>query len=238
MIAAGMSPHTVTLMTDLDTGCRISGSYVPGRKSKKKVDCHRSTIPNSMGKVSRSSKVSKALVKKGIVKRESCAIGDIPQSLDSSVKTSLDVLTHRIASEPVSRGKRKRAMKRARLQSRDAFVRTALRAKLAADSQDGFGTALADFQEMSAAIEQELSPVESGTVREPEQKPRKPKWLSGELPRSKKLRSNQVDVERFNTLMSIPDFASDPMAAIEKHLINIKRKQEEKSRVRESMQLQ
>ena len=182
-----------------------------------------------MGKISKSTKVAKALVKRGITKTDSTISAAVVTPVNSKSTKSkpvgqtrprLEELSEIIATAPVSRGKRKRAMKRARIISRQGFVEAALRAKRSADNKDGFGAALGDFEDMADAIND--SPEE---IKEPLKpvKPAKCKWQSGALKRDQKLKADRVDVERFNTLMSIPDFAADPLAAMEKHLLSVKR---------------
>ena len=165
-----------------------------------------------MGKSIRA-KSSKTLVKKdaGIAKTS---------------QEKLEEMKRVIAVEPVSRGKRKRAVKKARLESRKEFVRTALRSKNSVESIASFGEALADFSELANAIDCESN----DTPEKPEisSKPKKVKWLSGALKRGKKAEADALDINRYRALLSVPDFASDPLAAMEKHLLHAKQKREEK----------
>lgn len=183
-----------------------------------------------MGKISKAAKVSKALVKKGISKSV-----DNPKSSTDELQPRLEKLSSLIADEPVSRGKRKRAVKRARIESRKAFVEAATKSKKASSDKEGLGCALGDFDEMNEVVDQELAPIP--IVSPVVAKEKKPKWRTGALKRSEKQRSDAVDLERFNKLMCIPDFASDPMAAMEKHLLNLKRKKEEKEQAKIQMEV-
>lgn len=146
---------------------------------------------------------------------------------DSQI-SKLDQLRSIIATEPASRGKRKRALKRARIESRNEFVSSALKSKNLADSKSSFGIALGDFGDLTAV-------VENGETDDHHEEPvtvvkntKKVKGLCGALKRNQKARSDALDVHRFHSLMEIPDFANDPMAAIEKHLLNQKKKREQK----------
>lgn len=167
-----------------------------------------------MGKAVRA-KIGKALVKKGT---------GITKPTPAQ---KLEELTKIISSEPVSRGKRKRAIKKARLEARKGFVAAALRTKQITDATRSFGSALGDFSEMSKAVFEDAHDVDTPKPVAP-LKERKSKWMKGALKRNEKLKADAVDVHRFQTLMGIPEFASDPMAAIEKHLLNAKKKREEK----------
>jgi hypothetical protein len=139
-------------------------------------------------------------------------------------KNSLEGLKNIIANEPVSRGKRKRAIKRARIESRKAFVAAAILSKRNSTFKDTLGSALGDFGDLCLAVSSEESiPNLSQTVKV------KAKWPSGSLSRVKKLQSDQLDIERYRSLMNIPEFTADPIAAMERHLRNIKRHKEEKS---------
>lgn len=168
-----------------------------------------------MGRGNKATKTSKSLVKKGISKSSTASA---PQ------KPSLEDLTNIIAHEPASRGKRKRAMKRARLESRKAFIEVALRSRKQICSTSEFGQALGDFADLEGAID-EITPP---TAVVAEEKTKKSKWSKGALKRSMKVKSDSLDLARFETLMSIPEFASDPLAAIETHLLNAKAKRDMK----------
>ena len=170
-----------------------------------------------MGKVSKATKISKSFVKKGISKSETTT---------AYTKPSLDDLTNIIENEPVSRGKRKRAVKRARLESRKAFVEAALNSRKHNVAVSGFGPALGDFNDLEEAIEE--SPLTTPLTPVITERHKKSKWTKGALKRDQKVKSDQLDVERFQTLMGIPDFASDPLAAMEKHLLNAKKKREQR----------
>ena len=167
-----------------------------------------------MGKATRA-KVNKSLVKKGsgITK--------------PTTATKLEELTKIIATEPVSRGKRKRAMKKARLESRKGFVAAALKSKQVADVTRDFGSALGDFTAMTEAVLEQVPVVDREKVLVSNME-KKQKWISGALKRNQKIKADAVDFHRFKTLMSIPEFATDPMMAMEKHLLNAKKKREEK----------
>ena len=183
-----------------------------------------------MGKISKATNVSKALVNKGISKSV-----DNPKSSTDEIQPRLQNFSSLIADEPVSRGKRKRAVKRARIESRNAFVEAAIKSKKATSDKQGLGCALGDFVEMNEVVDQELAPI--AIVSPVSAKEKKPKRKMGALKRSEKQRSDAVDLERFNKLMCIPDFASNPMAAMEKHLLNLKRKKEEKEQAKIQMEV-
>jgi hypothetical protein len=165
-----------------------------------------------MGKSARA-KSSRTLVKKdaGIIK---------------SPQEKLEEMKRVIAMEPVSRGKRRRAVKKARLESRKEFVLTALRSKKSVESEASFGEALADFSELAAAIDFQSN--EEPRKPEISTKPKKVKWLTGALKRGKKAEADALDIKRYNALMGVPEFSSDPLTAMEKHLLHAKQKREEK----------
>ena len=167
-----------------------------------------------MGKASRA-KSAKALVKKGT------GISKAPTA------TKLEQLTHIIGTAPESRGKRKRALKRARIESRNEFVTTALKSKKLADSSRTFGSALGDFSDLSAVVSEQ--PAEPAILTPVSKQTKRCKGPKGALKRNQKLKADAVDVGRVQTLLAIPDFAADPMAAIEKHLLSAKKKREDKT---------
>lgn len=167
---------------------------------------------NRMGKSTRA-KSSRTLVKKnaGIVK---------------SPQEKLEEMKRVIAVEPVSRGKRRRAVKKARLESRKEFVLTALRSRKSVESVASFGEAFADFSELVAAID--CQPYEEPHKSEISTKPKKVKWLTGALKRGRKAEADALDIKRYNALINVPEFLSDPLTAMEKHLLHAKQKREEK----------
>ena len=191
-----------------------------------------------MGKISKTTKASKALVKKRISKlpiRDPASLGGsdkdhtIKDEKVSPKRPSLKDISQMIASAPISRGKRKRAIKRARLEGRKAFASLALAAKKSADDVRGYGEALGNFQDMFNAIE---TSVEAAVVADPfvnAELPKHPKNKGGALKRKQKAQSDMVDVQRVNALFEIPEFSADPLSAIEKHLQNLKTKKEAKS---------
>jgi hypothetical protein len=187
-----------------------------------------------MGKVSKTGKISKTLVKKRIRKETPLAVTPmipnqiLPLSDSIPSKTRLNQLSTMIATAPISRGQRRRAMKRARLESRKAFAAAALQAKKSADNISGFGVGLGNFDEMVEAIETQNKGLPDETPTTATEKKKKCKWLSGALKKSKKDKADQVDITRVQTLLNIPDFANDPLAAMEKHLLNQKNKRQEK----------
>lgn len=129
-------------------------------------------------------------------------------------------------NEGISRGKRKRALKRANLMARKAFVASATSSRLEDVSSDKFGSGLGSFNEMAAAVTQIHQDVPDSDARKLRKNANKgPK---GALRRPQKLKSDQIDIHRVKTLMGVADFASDPIAAIEKHLLNVKNRQMEK----------
>jgi hypothetical protein len=145
--------------------------------------------------------------------------------------TKLEILTKVIATDPVSRGKRKRALKRARIESRNEFVRKALNSKRLVDSCRSFGEALGNLEDLSAAILEE--PMDEQVAKPTAQgKSRNSKALPGALKRSQKLKADQVDIDRFRALMSIPEFSNDPLGAMEKHLLHMKKREEKLERGR------
>ena len=183
-----------------------------------------------MGKVSKAGKISKALVKKGISKSTtSTVVATEPNQLPQLVnevpsKARLTQLSSMIATGAISRGQRKRAMKRARLESRKAFTASAISAKKTADNLSGFGAGLGNFDEMVEAIDDTCTTDTPTPVLK-----KSSKWMSGALKKGKKAQSDRVDISRVQTLLSIPDFSSDPMAAMEKHLLGLKNRREEKA---------
>jgi hypothetical protein len=188
------------------------------------LKCSSGSNPNAREKISRKiemGKASRAKVAKGLVKKDT-GINKI------TPVTKLELLTHIIAAAPESRGKRKRAIKRARIETRNQFVAAALKSKSVADSSRTFGSALGDFSDLTAAMtqnEQDVSPVTPNLSK----LTRRNKGPKGALKRNQKLKADSVDVGRVQTLLNIPDFAADPMAAIEKHLLNARKKREEKA---------
>jgi hypothetical protein len=164
-------------------------------------------------------KAARAKAPKGLVKR------DLEKPKSQSEK--IEEMKRIIAVEPVSRGKRKRAMKKARVESRKEFIQAALKSKLKTASISEFGGALGDFTEMVEAINAPVEAAQDDSNAIPP-KPKKAKWLSGALSKNKKAKADALDIQRFKTLMNIPDFASDPIAAMEKHLQHAKQKREEK----------
>ena len=116
-------------------------------------------------------------------------------------------------------GKKKAALRRIR---HNEFV--SLLAKQTADDRNSsFGNALGSFEEMVGAIDN-LQPCHPQLLVSFSKK--KSKRSSGELKRSHKSRADSVDIARYQALMSIPEFASDPLAAIEQHLLRINKKKE------------
>ena len=189
-----------------------------------------------MGKISKSAKVSKALVKRGISKsstRIETTNPDVEVEKKSKAKVSaappsLKEISKMIATAPISRGKRKRAIKKARLEGRKAFAAFAVASKKSADDVRGFGEALGSFKEMFEAIEppesnEQTEPAEETTVTKNKKK------LGGALKRNKKAQADLVDIQRVQALFQIPEFSADPLAAIEKHLQNLKAKKERTS---------
>lgn len=141
-----------------------------------------------------------------------------------------------LSGSALSRGKRKRALKRTRIETKKSFVSAALRSKNKVDRVNNFGQALGDFQDMEEAI----------TATTPEEKVAKPQTVRktiskykthGALKRNQKIRSDRMDVERCKTLMSIPEFAVDPLAAMEKHLIRQKENREAKAMKRDNTRM-
>lgn len=118
-------------------------------------------------------------------------------------------------------------MKRTRLESKKVFVATALASKKKSDNVSNFGTGLGDFQDMQEAMES-IIPTTVDTKPRLVKKPINKRIQKGAPKRNQKIKMDQLDVERYNTLMNIPDFASDPLAAMEKHLLHQKRVREEK----------
>ena len=185
-----------------------------------------------MGKISKSAKVSKALVKRGIAKsipRSDIKSENVDMEKEAVVKPSagqptLKEISKMIASAPISRGKRKRAIKKARLEGRKAFAAFAVASKKTADDVRGFGEALGSFKEMFEAIE----PTSDASNETTEEKPKATitKKLGGALKRNKKAQADLVDMQRVQALFQIPEFSSDPLSAIEKHLQNLKAKKE------------
>lgn len=189
-----------------------------------------------MGKTSKTTKASKALVKKRIAKMpvRDAGLTEVsdkkPISREGKVipkRQSLSEISQMIASAPISRGKRKRAIKRARLEGRKAFANMALAVKKSADDVRGFGEALGNFQDMFNAIEtcvEAGDPEPSNNIEACEV----PKKKGGALKRRQKAKSDMVDIQRVNALFQIPEFSADPLSAIEKHLQNLKTKKEER----------
>ena len=135
------------------------------------------------------------------------------------------------APTALSRGQRKRAMKKAVRVAREGFVKTALATKSKNDNVDNLGDALGNFGDMQEAIAAVQESIVSDARFERVlvgPKPKKAKQ-TGALKKSAKLKSDAVDIERFNKLIEIPEFSADPMAAIERHLQNVRRKKEEKA---------
>lgn len=186
-----------------------------------------------MGKISKSVKVAKALVKRGISKATSRPEEQsVPDSetvkynrSEAVSKPSLKEMSEMIATAPISRGKRKRAIKRARLEGRKAFAAMAVAAKKSADDVRGFGEALGSFQDMFNAIDSSdhSKVTESSAVSST---PVVPKKKGGALKRNQKEKSDLVDIQRVQALFQIPEFSADPLSAIEKHLVNLKAKRE------------
>lgn len=170
-----------------------------------------------MGKISSQVRQSKRSVKKGIVKSSTAT--------KSGRHNSLDELTHTISSEAVSRGKRKRAIKRAKLVARKAFVETALKSRSAETSSDKYGSALGSFREMEDAV---VIRDDAPEVLNKQKSGKKSKLQRGALKSSQKAKSDSIDIQRVKTLLNVPEFASDPIGAIERHLVNVKNRIESK----------
>ncbi len=141
-----------------------------------------------------------------------------------------------LSGSALSRGKRRRAVKRNRLETKKSFIAAALDSKKKVTSISNYGAALGDFKEMEEAIsgtKPEGKAHEPNTVRKTIHKHK----THGALKRSQKLRSDKIDVERCRTLMSIPEFASDPITAMEKHLLRQKQNRDAKSAKRDSIRM-
>ena len=189
-----------------------------------------------MGKISKSAKVSKALVKRGISKSLVRADNkaseiereDVMESKVSSEPANLKEISKMIASAPISRGKRKRAIKKARLEGRKAFAAFAIASKKSTDDIRSLGEALGNFKDMFDAIQT----TENINVTEPSEEEtvtKVTKKLGGALKRNKKRQADFVDIQRVQALFQIPEFSADPLSAMEKHLRNLKAKKEEKA---------
>ena len=178
----------------------------------------------------------------GQISKSKSRNGSVKKSLRKdtlkSVKTQAAPLSLReldTPTESMSRGRKKRALKRAKHVARKAFVEAALKSRATNNDNDKHGSALGNFSEMEAAA---VFADESNEDVDPEIIESKTKIRTGgALKRSQKIKSDAIDVSRFNTLMSISDFASDPMGAIEKHLVNVRRKSEEKEALRRPSRL-
>lgn len=170
-----------------------------------------------MGKVAKAREAQASVRKRisKLSKEPSCHPGT--SSFVSPVST---------VSDAISRGKRKRALKRANLMARKAFVASATSSRFEDVASDKFGSGLGSFNEMAAAVTQ----INQDGPDSCERKLRKnaSKGSKGALRRPQKLKSDQIDIHRVKTLMGVADFASDPIAAIEKHLLNVKNRQMEK----------
>ena len=185
-----------------------------------------------MGKISKKVQVSKALVKREISKvipRDEAAPSEKTSAAkkDGHVSTpppSLKEISKMIASAPISRGKRRRAIKKARLEGRKAFAAFAIASKKSVDDVRGLGEALGSFKEMFEAIDSTEVDKEEPSEDKPVEKT--VKKLGGALKRNKKAQADMIDIQRVQALFQIPEFSADPLSAIEKHLRNMKVKKE------------
>ena len=129
----------------------------------------------------------------------------------------------------LSRGQRRRIMKRSSLQAKKQFVELALGKKQKVDNLTNFGS-LGDFDEMLDAVVKSNTTESVDDSHIARRSIAKAKRRTGTLSRKKKQKSDDVDIRRYQTLLKVPEFSKDPLAAMEKHLQQLKAVRETKSK--------
>lgn len=130
----------------------------------------------------------------------------------------------------------KRVFKKDRPKLKDLVCKGAVLTHKGQKSTFDFGNALGNFSELTEAVESCEPSVQLANPGANSKDLRK-KWQKGALKRGQKLKADNLDIARYRALMDIPEFSTDPIAAIEQHLLNVQRKKEKKNPVSSKMQM-